>query len=216
MSQNNIQAVLFDLDGVLVDSEPIYEELLHHWLREQSITVDDEFYLALRGGSWRRVFEYLNEKYDTTLDPDSEVQAMSDRIIKYILEAGMPLMDGAKQIVAKLSEIYTLAVVSSSDRKVVNTILAHHGLSKYFSHITSIEDVKYPKPHPQPYAITMAVLGVNPEATVVIEDSVNGVKSGNAAGAFVYALLPVHASASAYGELAKIVYTFDDILKDLE
>ncbi len=216
MSQNNIQAVLFDLDGVLVDSEPIYDELLHHWLRDQSITVDDTFYLALQGGSWRRVFEYLNEKYNTALDPDVEVQAMNDRIIKYVLEEGIPLMDGAKQTVAKLSDMYTLAVVSSSDRKVVNTILAHHGLSKYFSHITSIEDVKYPKPHPQPYAMTMAVLGASPEATVVIEDSVNGVKSGAAAGAFVYALLPVRASAGAYGELAKIVYTFDDILKDLE
>lgn len=216
MSQNNIEAVLFDLDGVLVDSEPIYEELLHHWLRDQSIVVDDAFYLALRGGSWRRVFEYLNEQYNTTLDPDVEVKDMTERIVNRIIQEGIPLMDGAKQAVAELSEKYTLAVVSSSDREVVEKILFHHGLSKYFTHITAIEDVQHPKPHPQPYAITMAVLGVTPEATIVIEDSVNGVKSGNAAGAFVYALPPSSIPAHLYGELAKVVYTFDDILKDLE
>lgn len=215
MTETKIQAVLFDLDGVLVDSEGVYEELLRHWLRDRKITVDGKFYLDLRGGSWRRVFEYINENHHTTLDPDVEVNNMSGRIIDHIIQKGIPLMDGAKLAVAALADKYTLAVVSSSDRQVVKKILDHHGLNKYFTHITAIEDVQHAKPHPQPYAITMAALGVAPETSVVIEDSLNGVKSGAAAGAFVYALPGVDTPASIFGELAKVVYTFDDILHDL-
>lgn len=215
MADTKIKGILFDLDGVIVDSEPVYDELLNHWLRDKELAIDHKFYRDVKGGTWQRVFEYMNENYGTKLDPHKEANAMSDRIEEYIMNEGLPLMDGAKNAIEKLAEQYTLAIISSSHRNVVERILHHHGLSEYFSHITTFEDVKHPKPHPQPYAMTMLALGIGPEECIIIEDSVIGVKAGFAAGSFVYALHNADTPDNLFGDMAKVIYTFDDILKDL-
>lgn len=214
-TDNDIQAVIFDMDGVIVDSEPIYDELFRHYMRDKGVSLDTDFYSLVLGATWQTVFETANSTYGLTLDPMESFNDISDQQVEFIKSSGIPLMEGARDAIQQLSQHYTLAIVSSSARRVVEQVLTHHRLKDFFAHITAYEDVVHPKPHPQPYAMTMAALGITPEEAIVIEDSFYGAQSGKAAGAFVYALPDKRMDASKYAALAKVVYSFDEILKDL-
>lgn len=214
-TDNDIQAVIFDMDGVIVDSEPIYDELFRHYMRDQGVSLDTDFYSLVLGATWQTVFETANSTYGLTLDPMESFNDISDQQVEFIKSSGIPLMEGSRDAIQQLSQHYTLAIVSSSARRVVEQVLTHHRLKDFFAHITAYEDVVHPKPHPQPYAMTMAALGITPEEAIVIEDSLYGAQSGKAAGAFVYALPDKRMDASKYAALAKVVYSFDEILKDL-
>ncbi|MDP3970447.1 MAG: HAD family phosphatase [bacterium] len=215
MKDRDIKTVIFDMDGVIVNSEPVYDQLLSYWYRDHGIEATSKVREDTLGFSWEQVFEYANENFDIKIDPAQESDAMAQTIVKHIEDTGIPLQEGSIQAIEKLSELYTLALVSSSPRVVVERILKHIGVYKYFTHITTIEDVEHPKPHPQPYAITMAVLGTAPEETVVIEDSLRGAQSAAASGAFVYVNPDPRIPAEKFVTLAKVIYSFDDLLKDL-
>ncbi len=215
MSDTDVKAIIFDMDGVIVDSEPLYDQLLRYWLREHEVDVPLDFYREVRGGTWKVVFEYIQKNLLKDIDPLETANDMSDRIVDYIIQKGVPLYEGSRFAIEQLSKKYTLAVASSSHRNVVERVLEHHRLQEYFSHVTTFNDVVHPKPHPQPYAMTMAALGVQPEESVVIEDSLNGTKAGFDAGAFVYALPDHTADRSKFTSMAKVVHSFDEVLADL-
>lgn len=215
MSDTTLKAVLFDMDGVIVDSEPIYNQLFKYWLRDYDIEPDDDFYEKVMGGTWQVVFEEVNRRYDLKVDPSEQFSALNKKIIDRIVGEGIPLMEGAADAIEKLQGKYELALVSSSAGEVVERMLKHHGVYDFFSHVTTFGDFIYPKPHPQPYAITMAAMGVAPEECIVIEDSLNGTKAGLAAGAFVYGMPDPRIDASKYDPDVKLVYHFADILHDL-
>ncbi|MBI2415808.1 MAG: HAD family phosphatase [Candidatus Kerfeldbacteria bacterium] len=215
MTDTPVQAVMFDLDGVIVDSEPIYDQLLRQWLRDQALPIDDDLYKNLLGQSWLNVFRAINQHYQKTFNAEQQADAMAQTIVQYVVTTGIPLKEGAKAAINALRDRYALAVTSSSHRIVVERILRHHGLFAAFRQIITIEDVNYPKPHPEPYEKTLAALQVTPEAAVVIEDSLSGVQAAAAAGAFVYALPDPRVPTEQYQNLAKVVHSFDDVLADL-
>lgn len=209
----DLKAILFDLDGIIVDSEPIYDELFKHRMRDLDIILDD--YAEVLGGTWKVVFEMVNKKFNTQLDTELESNLMADKIVEYNMDRGIRLKSGIKEFISNVAEQYTLAVVSSSHCKVVENILLHNRLEQYFATLITYEDIIYPKPHPQPYQLAMERLTVTPEESIVIEDSLNGVKSGFAAGAFVYALPDPRMAVEDYIPFSKVVYNFEDIAQDI-
>ncbi len=213
MSDIELKVILFDLDGVIIDSEPIYDQMFKHHLRDHDISNED--YDDIIGGSWELAFEYVNDKFGIKLDPQKESEKISDTIVDYIEDVGMPLKENARQAIEQLSEQYQLLVVSSSHRKVIERALRHHGLFNYFKEIIAVEDIQYPKPHPEPYLLGMKKAKAQPEETIVIEDSLNGAKAGAAAGAFVYAMPDPRVPEEKYIQYAKVVHSFEDIMKDL-
>ena len=215
MVDTDIRAVIFDMDGILVDSEPVYDELFKNWMRDNIGEVDDSVYEKVLGKTWQIVFEFMNENYDIEIDPTKEAEAMTQVIVEQIMDPGIPLRHGVERALKKLGEKYTLAVVSSSPRQVVDRMLLHHQIRDAFTHVTAVEDVKHPKPHPQPYAMTMLALGVGPHESIVVEDSLTGAEAGSAAGAFVYALPDPRFSIEKYQKFGKVIYDFDSLLEDL-
>lgn len=214
-SSSDITTVLFDMDGVLLNSEPTYDQLFKYWLRDHDITIDDQFYQDVLGGTWRYVFEKSNEVFGTTVEPLEEANTMSQTIVDHIMSQGLPLMENAREVVESLRMKYQLAVVSSSHRNVVEAALRHHRMEEFFSHITAFEDVQHPKPHPQPYAITMLALGVTPEQCVIVEDSLNGAKAASAAEAFVYITPDPRVPEEKYAPYGKVMHHLEDIAEEL-
>lgn len=212
-----IKTVIFDLDGPIVDSEPIYDELFRYDMRDRGVEFSGGE--EVLGATWEGVYEFAKKKYQLELDPKVEAEKMADQIVDYVLNTGIPLHEGIREAIQQLAEHFTIAVVSSSARRVVECILRHHGLAQYVQVIVGREDVEYPKPHPQPYQLAMQQLKVKPEQSIVIEDSLHGATAGVAAGAFVYVLpdsrIPDEKFARLLETSGKIVHSFDEVLADM-
>lgn len=218
MAETDFKAVIFDMDGVLVDSEPVYDAVFDRWMWEQEFSSElkEQINQSLPPGiTWLAVFTIVNKIAQTKFDPAVEQEKLSDRIVTYIMEVGVPLKLGAVQIVQQLAERYQLGLASSSARRVIEQTLRHHGLYNYFQSLTGIEDVTYGKPHPEPYLRAMKQLGVKPEETIVIEDSLSGAQSAAAAGAYVYVVPNNYFRPEAFINIAQVVPDFDHISKAL-
>lgn len=218
MSEIELKAVIFDLDGVVVDSESTYDQVFNSWMWQQGFdyALQDKINAALVPGlTWADVFTTVNQIAKTKLNVKGAQDQITKMVVQHILDVGIPLKEGARDALTVLSERYMIGLASSSPAKVVERALRHHALFETFKHITTIEDVTHGKPNPEPYQKTMAALGVLPEETIVIEDSLAGAKAGAAAGAFVYALPDHRFRDEQFVTIAKVVHSFPEILADL-
>ncbi len=219
MAETEIKAVIFDLDGVLMDSEPVYAAMLARWLWENKFAaaVQEKINSVVQPGiTWEAIFNVVNSIAHTGFNPKREQEKISDWIVQYILDTGVPLKAGAIEAVQSLAQRYQLGVTSSAVRRVIERLLRHHGLYEYFQQLTSIEDVTFGKPHPEPYQKTMAALQTRPEETVVIEDSLSGAQAAAAAGIFVYILPDSNAwSPQKLNTIGQVVPSFATILNEL-
>jgi HAD superfamily hydrolase (TIGR01509 family) len=132
-----------------------------------------------------------------------------------VLDIGVRLKPGALTALDQLAQRYRLGLVTSSARRLTERMLRHHGLFERFQTITALEDVQHSKPHPEPYLHAMQALQVQPEETIIIEDSLAGAESGAAAGAYVYVIPNPSFKPEQFVNLAQVVFSFDDILKEL-
>lgn len=218
MAEIELKAVVFDMDGTLFDSEGVYDEVFDHWMWQQKIPkpLQEKINAALLPGiTWDEVFVVVNKMTGKKFKPDIERERLSDQIIRYVLDVGIQMKPGARQAVEQLAQRYRLGICTSSLRRVAERILRHHGMFEYFQVLTAVDDVTYPKPHPEPYTHSMLALQVLPEETIVIEDSLAGVKSGAAAGAYVYVIPHPNFKPEQFVNLAQVTFSFDDILKEL-
>ncbi|HET8683569.1 MAG TPA: HAD family phosphatase [Micromonosporaceae bacterium] len=182
-----VDAVIFDLDGVLVDSEPVWEQVRRS-------------YVAERGGRWlpdsqRRIMGmstpewagYLSHELGVGADPEEVAAAVVQRVGAAYRER-LPLLPGAVEAVRRMGERWPLGLASSSARPLIDQVLDASGLSSAFAVTVSTEEVSRGKPAPDVYLAVAGKLGVPPVACVAVEDSSNGLRSAHAAGAVVVAV----------------------------
>ncbi len=216
---SNLKAIIFDLDGVIVDSEPVYHQIFQQWLRDQQFDTELISPLGYVGATWAAILEQVKIDTKTDLDLTAAEHNITDRILRYIVEVGMPLKDEIARTLTLLQPHFKLGVASNSARAVVERILQHHGLFDYFSTITSVHEIQYPKPHPEPYLKTMQMLKVTPDETIIIEDSLIGATAAVASGAFTYIWpdhrFPAEKFAPILRTNGKVIYGFDTMLQDL-
>jgi len=198
-------AVLLDMDGLLVDSEPIWFEVECDVARRLGGTWTPEHQHALLGSSLPRAAAYLLE-FSGGSGSGVSVDASVDEVAGWLLE-GMatrlraeppPVQEGARGLLAALDDAgLPCALVSSSYRVLVDAVLASLGEalgSLPFTATVAGDEVAHRKPHPEPYLAAARLLGADPRRCVVLEDSPTGVASGRAAGCAVIAvpsLVPV-------------------------
>jgi len=180
-----IKAVIFDMDGVLVDSEPIHYKANVLSLKEFGfeLTLEDYKKYGVAKGT-RNLYISLNQKYDLKLDYDKVHPVKIKYITNELIKA--KLRDGVKEFLESLSN-FKLGLASASSMPVIKVILDAFKLEKYFDEIHSGEEVTHNKPSPEIYLETAKKLGVDPIECVVIEDSDKGVQAGIAAGMKVIA-----------------------------
>jgi HAD superfamily hydrolase (TIGR01509 family) len=184
-------AVVFDLDGVLLDSEQVWNEAKEELVRE-------------RGGSWREGAPhdmmgmsspewsaYLHDELGVDLEPDEISDAVVARL-EQIYRERLPLLDGAVEAVERLAERWPLGLASSSNREIIDLFLELSGLARSFEVTLSSEEVPRGKPAPDVYLEVARRLEAEPEACVAVEDSSNGIKAARAAAMAVIALPNPH------------------------
>jgi HAD superfamily hydrolase (TIGR01509 family) len=182
-----IDAVVFDMDGVLIESEEVWDAVREAYVRERDGRYDHEIQRAMMGMSSHEWSRYLHETAGVPDDPDEINAEVVHRMLAAYREH-LPLIDGAADAVRRLALRYPLAVASSSNRPLIDTVLEVAGLKDYFKATVSSEEVARGKPAPDVYLETARRLGLSPECCAAIEDSHSGIRSASAAGMYVVAI----------------------------
>jgi HAD superfamily hydrolase (TIGR01509 family) len=182
-----IAAVVFDLDGVLIQSEEVWDTVRERFTRERGGRYDAEIQRAMMGMSSTEWSRFLHE---TAGVPESPEQ-INGGVVRLMLEAyaeHLPLIDGAVEAVQRLSDGFPLGLASSSNRPLIDAVLAAAGLERYFAATVSSEEVARGKPAPDVYLEAARRLGVAPTGCAAVEDSHGGIRSAKAAGMRVIAI----------------------------
>ncbi len=187
MTDGDVSAVVFDLDGVLVDSEQLWDDVRRGMAADAGRRWPDDATRAMQGMSTAEWSRHLAEAIGVPGPPEriaeEVIGAMADRYA-----GALPLIPGAAEAVARLAGRWTLGLASSSPRRLIDTVLATAGLAEHFAVTVSTEEVAAGKPAPDVYVEVTRRLGSHPSATVAIEDSSNGLRAAHAAGLVVVAL----------------------------
>jgi HAD superfamily hydrolase (TIGR01509 family) len=182
-----IAAVVFDLDGVLVQSEPIWEEVRRGLVEEHGGCWAADAQNRLMGMSTSEWARYLSEDLGVGL-PAAQVAEVVIARMAVRLSAHLPLLPGASRAVRLLAARWPLALASSSPRSLIDLVLGESGLAELFKVTISTEEVSRGKPAPDVYLEAAARLGAQPASCAAVEDSTNGVLSALAAGLAVVAV----------------------------
>ena len=182
-----IEAVVFDLDGVLIDSEPVWEDVRRGLVAERGGHWRPDAQRRLMGMSTPEWARYLSTDLGVGLPPDQVAAEVTGRMAARYAER-VPLLDGAVDAVHRLAARWPLGLASSSPPQLIETVLQSAGLRGFFQVVTSTEQVARGKPAPDIYLAVTAALGRPPAACAAVEDSSNGIRSAAAAGLRVIAV----------------------------
>lgn len=177
-----VAAVIFDLDGVLLDSEVWWDEVRRDFVAAhgRTWTVGDRAaVMGANSAGWART---MVDRHGLGGDPGRVLRAVVDRMVERYRREGAPLIHGVKAAVRRVAELYPLAVASSSHPEVIRAGLESSGLGPFFQAVVSSDEVAHGKPHPDVFVRAAGRLGVPASRTVVVEDSLNGVLAAKAAG----------------------------------
>jgi HAD superfamily hydrolase (TIGR01509 family) len=179
--------VLFDMDGLLIDSEPLWLEAETAIMARLGAGWTEKDQAALLGGSLRRTVRYLLAKASRPAPPEAVAGWLMADIIERVRGNGVPVRPGARELVAAAATAgLPTALVTSSERSFMDAVLASTGMR--FDVLVCAEDVAATKPDPEPYLLAAKLVGVPPGDCFALEDSPNGVASAEAAGCRVFAV----------------------------
>ena len=182
-----IEAVVFDLDGVLIQSEEVWDAVRERYTRESGGRYDDGIQRAMMGMSSTEWSHYLHETAAVPASP-AEINATVVQLMLDAYAEHLPLIGGAVDAVERLAGTYRLGVASSSNRPLIDAVLRAAGIERCFAATVSSEEVAHGKPAPDVYLEAARRLGVAPERCAAVEDSHGGIRSAKAAGMRVIAI----------------------------
>ena len=182
-----IDAVVFDLDGVILDSEELWDEVREELARERGGRWSDRAQADMMGmssGEWSR---YMHEVVGLSEAPE-EINREVVRRLEAIYRERLPAVPGAREAVERLAARWPLGLASSSNRELIDRALEVSGLAPLFRETVSSEEVARGKPAPDAYLEAARRLGVEASRCAAVEDSANGIRSAHAAGMRVIAI----------------------------
>jgi pseudouridine 5'-phosphatase len=178
-----LRAVVFDLDGLLIDTEWVFAEAAGRLLARRGLTLEPAFFATMMGTPGRDALPRFCDRYRLT-DPLDLIAAEYKRAFLDVLAGNRPpLMPGALELIERLEQRGTpRAIATSSTREYVDAVFAPHGLLDRFAFVLTADDVTHGKPHPEVYSKAAERFGLPSSDVVVLEDSVNGLRAAKAAG----------------------------------
>ncbi len=180
-----IKAVIFDLDGVIADSEPLHEESERKVFSKFGVTMGKEDFAMSKGRAFRDVVRLIAKKYKKEIDVEEAVIAKYEILTQSWGKVKM--YPGVIELLKRL-EGFKLAVATGSLRPFAEAVLDSFLIKDAFDVLVTASDFEKGKPDPEPFLMTVNKLGLRPEECVVVEDSVNGVISAKDAGASTIAI----------------------------
>ena len=187
----SIEAVVFDLDGVILDSEEIWDDVRERYVRERGGRYDAEAQRAMMGMSSTEWSAYIHDELGVDLPPE-QINADVVELMAARYRAELPLVPRAREAVERMAAVFPLAIASSSNRLLIDAVLELAGLAPLFRTTVSSEEVARGKPAPDVYLEAARRLGVDSERCAAIEDSHSGIASAKASGMRVVAIPNPH------------------------
>jgi HAD superfamily hydrolase (TIGR01509 family) len=182
-----IEAVVFDLDGLLIESEEVWDAVRERYVREQGGRYDSEVQRAMMGMSAPEWSRYLHDVAGVPGEPE----AINAEVVRRLLaeyRRELPLLPGALDAVRRVAGRFPLALASSSNREIIDAVLELAGIADLFEVTVSSEEVARGKPAPDVYLEAARQLGVGAARCAAVEDSNAGIRSASAAGMRVIAV----------------------------
>lgn len=209
-----LQAVVFDFDGVIADSEPLHLRALQEALSVRGIVLgEEEYYATLLGFNDVEALEILARARGISLDAVARSSINEDKAVRFaaLQAANDVLFPGARALVARLGAAVPLAIASGARREEITRTLAHAGLTSAFKTIVASGETPRSKPAPDPYAQAVSRIAVSPSRAVAIEDSRWGLESARAAGLRTVAVTHSYPADELRPYADLVVTTLDEI-----
>jgi HAD superfamily hydrolase (TIGR01509 family) len=208
-----IQTVIFDMDGVIVDTEPVHRYAYYKQFEELNIEVTEAMYTSFTGFSTRNTFQTLKEQFQL----EHEVEDLIQRKRSIFNDAfdtkeDLELLEGVRALIEDLYQNGIQLIVASSASKVtIDRVFTRFGLHNFFTHIVSGEDFPKSKPHPAIFEHAASLSVAPKENCIVIEDSTNGVKAAKAAGIFCVGYNSEHSKDQNLAEADLVINHFKEL-----
>jgi HAD superfamily hydrolase (TIGR01509 family) len=186
-----IRAVIFDMDGLLIDSEVYWEEARRDYCRDQGCNWRPEDELSVKGNNSLEWAEAIRKRCGLKRELQEIIDAVTARM-RHLYDQHLPLLPGATETVLALAERFPLAIASSSPPSLIEYAMSRAGLLDRFKYIVSADEVGRGKPAPDVFLVAAERFGFPPEACAVFEDSSAGILAARAAHMFVIAVLNPH------------------------
>ena len=207
------KAIIFDMDGVVIDSEPLHERSSRLVFAQYDEVIEDDVFADFKGSTDRTILEFLVQDRNLKLDVDDLLQ--QKRLTYASLIDELQPITGVINFINKIAEQYRLALTTSASRRNKELAFSKFNLHSFFEVVITSDDISKPKPDPEPYLVTTEKLNLVPEECMVIEDSFNGVKSAAGAGCTVVGITTSFEEAALIDAGADLVIDGYDELKEL-
>lgn len=212
-----IKTVIFDMDGVIVDTEPVHHYAYNQHFKQLNITVSPEMYASFTGNSTKNIFEKLKLQFDLKDDVQTLVETKRNLFNDaFDNKEDLYLLAGVEELIKDLYHNgMQLVLASSSATVTINRIFNRFGLHQYFTHIVSGEDFPKSKPHPAIFQHAAFLSQTPVENCIVIEDSTNGIKAAKAAGIYCIGYDSFHSKLQDYSLADKVISEFSELSFDV-
>lgn len=208
-----LKAVIFDMDGVIIDSEPMHNKAYHDMFNEVGIEVSTEFYESFTGQSTINICKRLCDHFSLDQSPEALV-AIKRKHYKHFFysNSDLGLIDGVLNLIKDYhNNGLTLVLASSAAMTSINQIFDRFDLSQYFVAKLSGGDLKQSKPHPEIFIKAAEATGFSKNECFVIEDSTNGVEAAKAAGIFCVGFDSFHSKNQDYSKADMVIKNFKEV-----
>lgn len=208
-----LKAVIFDMDGVIIDSEPLHHQAYYAMFDEVGISVDANLYDSLTGKSTINVCKQLKDRFKLTQSPE-ELASIKRRHYDVIFEndTTFDLIKGVRTLIENYHEHgLTLVLGSSATMASIDRIFKRFDLNPYFKAKLSGAELKASKPHPEIFIKAAKATGFSPEECIVIEDATNGIEAAKGAHIFCVGFDSEHSKNQDYSKADIVIHDFEEI-----
>ena len=209
----SLNAVLFDMDGVIVDTEPLHRKAYFKTFNQLEVAVSEELYTSFTGASTKRVFDIIIGHFDLS-ETHEDLSVIKRAHFKdyFYNDEEFDLIPGVRNLIEHYYDNgITLILASSATMTTINMVFEKFGLGKYFSGKISGADLKESKPHPEIFLKAAEMAGENIQNCMVIEDSTNGILAAHRANIFCAAYKSLHTHNQDYSLANIIVSDYDEL-----
>jgi len=208
-----LQAVLFDMDGVIIDTEPLHKKAYFSMFNDVNIDVSEEMYNSYTGQSTINICKQLCDHFSLSEAPET-LMAIKRKHFKHLFatDSDLDLLDGVLDLIKDYyNNSLTLILASSASMPNINRIFERFKLNQYFKAKFSGADLKESKPHPEIFIKAAEASGYSKEECMVIEDSTNGIAAAKAAGIFCVGYNSLHSKDQDYSKADVVVSNFEAV-----